>query len=176
MKQLFLVLFSIILPLLSWADSPPCYCKFKTVSENGHYFAWVDAHGLDTIKEPWNADWKLTVYKKSGNDSTIVWKTDYDNSGYPSGTLSNDGLSFFYINDWYAHDYGVVVLYRDGRKVGQVYGKEFKLKYDQMQSTVSHHLWLKKREIVPNKGHYDMILYTMDGKVHLVSGVTAKLD
>ena len=179
MKTLFTLLTAILLYSSALADEPPCWCEFNVKSANKAYSAKVTRVEKDSLKKPWDAQWILSVYKINANDSTKIWSVKYEYDGYTDGVLSNNGQVFAYVNYWYYDTHNIAYIYSQGKKVGQLKGKEFNVPEKERQKTVSHELWLnpKKEYFYFNESENGVFLSinTIDNKTHKIDCSTGKL-
>ena len=127
-----------------FADEPPSWQPYKTVSKNSEFFAWVNYADNDTIKYPWERKWQLSVYKK---DSTLFWKRDFKPTGYEDGILTNNGKNFVLIEFWYYKKGNVISVFNENSDDFFIKGEQFKIPEIFLTQTVSHKLWRENFEI-----------------------------
>lgn len=159
----------------SYADSPPCWCSFEEKSTNKKYIAVVNRPEKDSLVDPWNSIWTLSVYEAAGNKKRLLWKMKYDYTGYPGGLLSDDGQTFIYVEFWYYADTPLVDIYRQGKKINtfSLKGRSFNIPEEKLVQTVSHHLWLKEEgtaySYFRDKTNRLLIkILTIDGRTHFI--------
>ena len=175
MARTLLIFFLLLFSFKSYADSPPCWCPFEEESANKKFIAIVSSTDRDSLVDPWNSTWTITVYQKSGKEKRLLWQMKYDYTGYPGGLLSDDGQTFTYIEYWYYANSPQIDVYRKGKKVNTLalVGKNFRIAEEKLVQTVSHQLWLKEegRAYMYYRGKDNRLLlkvYTIDGKTHFV--------
>lgn len=152
------------------ADEPPSWREFEVSSQNGRYTAKVTGQLFEV-------EYKITVFEKEDPQKEI-WSCVYEHDGYAGGILSNDGSTFVYVSTWYAHDYPVVWIYRNGRKVGTLEGEDFHVDPSKQVQTVSHQLWLNGppayRFITTASLPLALEIVTIDGKIHRIDVGSAR--
>jgi len=165
---------------VAFADMPPPWSEFDIRSPNGHYLAEVRATQKPEGAPRWAWKYQLTVFDTQPARRQLLWSCDYTHDGYSNGFLSDDGYTFVYVNFWYEQDGPVVSLYRNGKKVGIVFGREFNVRDSALKSTVSHQMWLDELGS-PNvrfiqRGPQALVLEitTIDHKTHLISVESGK--
>lgn len=172
MKYSFTLLLILMLQSFAFADAPPRWREFKVVSENKKFQANVTRNENDSLKQPWDSKWILTVYKISGKDSIELWKTDYEFDGYTEGILSNDGSIFVYVNFWYYETRSIVKIYNQGVYTGQIKGIDFNVPTDKRIKTVSHELWLSNEDQLyyfeKNGNVFELVIHTIDKKKYKI--------
>ena len=154
----------------TYADEPPSWREFEVTSQNGRYSAKITG-------QLFKVSYKITVFEK-GTPKKEIWSSDYEYDGYEGGILSDDGSTFVYVSTWYSHDYPVVWIYRNGRKVGTLQGKDFIIDPSQLVQTVSHQLWLNEplpyRWITMESNSLALEIVTIDREKHRVDVDSAR--
>jgi hypothetical protein len=127
------------------ADTPPSWEEFEVLSRNKKYIALIttSGNGEDTPRS--QQDFQLTVYDRKSN--AVLWSCDFAHTGYRGGTLTNDGSTFVFLEQWYRHRAPVVFIYRDSGATKKITGKELKLDRSKLVKTASHQLWLESSSI-----------------------------
>lgn len=148
MKYLLLLIFQLINISICFADEPPSWEPYITVSENKEFYAIVYYADNDSLKQPWERKWNLNVFKK---DSTLFWKRPYQPFGYKEGNLTNDGENFVIVTFWYYSKANVVNIYNKDLKDHFITGNQFKINQKYLPETSSHRLWRDDFEILNNK-------------------------
>lgn len=149
---LILVLFNLA---IGFADEPPSWLPYKKISENLGYFAWVNYADKDSLKNPWERKWSLSVYDK---DSILLWEKDLKPSGYEHGTLTDDGENFVIVEFWYHDQEDVVSIFHKNSKDFFIKGSEFKIPALFLSETISHKRWVENYEIIGN----ELFITTLD--------------
>ncbi len=128
----------------------------------------------DSLKEPWEARWTLTVYDNSNTEKPI-WTTFYEYSGYEGGDLSDDGKYFVYLEFWYYKDYPLLKIYNNGTAINtnSLKGSNFKISPKKLVNTVSHTLWLSDTNengfIITSDKQISYMVTTIDKKKHFIN-------
>jgi hypothetical protein len=175
MQRVLFILVSLLFYSSTYADSPPCWCKFEEESANKKYVAVVDRPQKDSLIEPWKSVWTLTVYERTAKGNRQLWKIKYQYTGYPGGMISDDGKTFIYVEFWYYANSSLVDIYRQGDKVNtsRLKGVNFKIPKDKLVETVSHQLWLwDEGNAYAYKTYNNQLLLelrTIDGRTHYVN-------
>lgn len=121
------------------ADEPPSWQPYKVVSENQKYFAWIDYSDKNSLKQPWERQWQLSIYSQ---DSTLVWQKKIQPTGYPDGNLTNDGNAFVIVETWYYDQHNLVSIYHRNGQDFFMKGRDFHISPHFLQDTESHRLWI----------------------------------
>ena len=155
------------------ADSPPCWCKFDVKSKNSKFIATVDRVKEDSLKEPWNARWILTITRDSAGKG-IIWTTLYKYSGYPDGQLSDDGIYFVYVEGWFYKDVPLIKIYKKGAQIDTktLTGDSFKIPKSKLRKSVSHELWISDKGVwgfQSLNGQSVFAITTVDNKRHFIN-------
>jgi hypothetical protein len=175
-KSLIAIFVFMLSALFSHADSPPCWCAFETESSNKQYVAVVTRPLKDSLVEPWNSEWTLSIFQKEGDSRMLLWETKYAYTGYPDGALSDDGNTFIYVEYWFYPDAPLLQIYNRGKRINTkaLKGTDFKISKSKLVETVSHFVWLYedgnaysfKKNI---QGGFYFQIRTVDGKMHYVN-------
>ncbi|WP_121357770.1 hypothetical protein [Flavisolibacter nicotianae] len=174
MQRVLFILVFLLFYSATYADSPPCWCKFEEESANKKYVAIVDRPQKDSLIDPWKSVWTLTVYEKTAIGNRRLWRIKYDYTGYPGGLLSDDGQTFVYVEFWYYASSPLVDIYRQGKKVNTsaLKGLNFKVPKDKLVETVSHQLWLwdegNAYSYTTNNKRLLLEIRTIDGRKHYI--------
>jgi hypothetical protein len=182
MQRVIFIFIFLLFNSSTYADSPPCWCKFEEESANKKYVAIVDRPQKDSLIDPSESIWTLTVYERTAHGNGQVWQTKYDYSGYPGGLISDDGQTFTYVEFWYYAKSPQVDIYRQGKKINtkRLKGLNFKISEDKLVETISHHRWLWDEgnaygyKIRNNKLHLE--IRTIDGRLHYIDIVNGRFS
>jgi len=176
MKPKFLLFFLLYISTIKvlLADEPPCWGKFEVKSKNLKFIAVVQRINEDSLKEPWDSRWTLTVYENINHIKKMIWSTMYDYSGYPEGALSDDGKYFVYIESWYSEKKPLAQIYKSGKHVNSssLTGEKFHIPSNKIMKSASHKLWLDMTGIKgfkKSKGHLVYLLTTLDKQTHIIN-------
>lgn len=146
MKILPTVLLKLLIVMtatVAMADEPPCNCEFSISSDNDKYIAKVNEVNSANTE---SARWQLSVYKNSASDKSLLWTSKFNHNGYPQGILSDDGKVFATVNSWYYPDTAIVNIYRQGKVISELKGRDFAVNENKLVRTVSHYLWLNDKK------------------------------
>ena len=170
----YLLLLSIIISYsFCYGDSPPSWEAYKTISENGEYFCWVDFNDNDTSKYGWERKWILKVYNK---DSVLFWQKEYQPLGYSEGLLSNDGKKFVYVEYWYFPSFAVKITSKDNKDI-VIKGSDFNIPEKFLIETASHRLWLSDYDYYSTHLEDDTLtIITIDKKVWIIDTKTGVME
>ena len=174
MQKVYFIFFLALLSSTAYADSPPCWCKFEEESTNKKYIAIVDRPEKDSMIDPWKSVWTLSVYEKTEKGNRLMWKMNYDYTGYPGGLLSDDGKVFTYVEFWFYADIPLVDIYREGKKpnTSGLKGENFNIPKEKLARTVSHQLWLWKEgdatSYIYKNNKLCLKLRSIDGRIHYI--------
>ena len=133
---------------LVFADEPPSWQPYKKVSDNSEFFAWINYADNDTIKDPWERKWQLSVFNK---DSTLLSKREYKPTGYNDGYLTDNGKNIVIIEFWYYPKGNAVSIFNENSNDFFIKGEEFKIPDMFLKETVSHKLWTENYEVKNNQ-------------------------
>lgn len=165
---------------VAWADMPPPWTEFEVRSPNGHYLAEVRAKEAREGTPRWAWSYRLSVFDVRQDARQPRWSCDYKYDGYSGGVLSDDGSTFVYVNFWYEPDGPVVSIYRNGKKAGVVFGREFNIRNADLKSTISHQVWLNEsgsphvRFIQTGPQALALEITTIDHQTHLIDVESGK--
>lgn len=149
MKSLSLYLIALCFSLSVLADEPPCWCGFSITSENKQYRADIEFNAADSLKEPWDRKWTISVLSLS--DSSVVWSSLFKHDGYGAGHLSNDGQIYVYVNDWLEMEHPNQIIIYTQNRIDQLCGTDIELSSSVYPKSISHQIWLNEYELVPNQ-------------------------
>lgn|SRR5690606_2803347 len=166
MKNFLLLVLFVVKVGCCYADEPPSWTPYKSISENGAYFAWVDFADTDTLIDSSDRTWNLTVYDK---DSTMIWKKNIIFSD--SGNITNNGNYFVVVEDWYYENSRVVDIYCRDSDDYHFKGKDFAVSSFFLKETESHQLWVKDYQLENNR----IMIETVDDKIWEINFETQKL-
>lgn len=171
MRSIFFVIFLILSSAYyCLADSAPCWCNFEIKSRNGAFVAHVYKDSTKTeAATPIFNDWVLSVYDTKSN--TLLWRTDYEYSGYPDGFLSDNGKHFVYVEYWYYEDVPLLKIYSKGKRIAtdKLTGASFNIDREKITETVSHSLWLSHNGAFATFKQDDLELTTIDERKHRIN-------
>ena len=150
MKKLLTILFIIGFYLFAAADEPPCWCELSIKSNNGLFRADIKFDTADSLKEPWERKWTITVFKIYP-DTNLSWSSEFYNDGYGGGTLSDDGQIYVYINFWLdMEDPPNQVAIYTKEKTTKFSGEALRLIAKNYSHTESHQTWVDEYSLTPN--------------------------
>lgn len=177
MKLFLTLLLFLFSTQLAFSDTPPQWrANFSIKSENAKYEAEVEAADESKASYPQLKKYILTVFEIKEGQRLPLWSSDYKYDGYSDGVLSNDGLTFVYVNFWYYSELPVVTIYHKGTK-REILGKDFEIQPAKIKQTVSHQLWLKEDgkqyRFVSNDS---LMMLTIDNNQYLIDVTTGKIS
>lgn len=171
MKNIFFTLLIVFSSVFNcFADSAPCWCDFEIKSANGAFIARVHRDSTKTdASMPIFKDWLLEVYDTKNN--TLLWRTEYEYSGYPDGFLSDNGKHFVYVEFWYFENASLLKIYSNGKRIAtdKLTGASFNIDPEKLTETVSHRLWLSNSGAFAIFKQDDLELITIDERKHLIN-------
>ncbi|MBN1273952.1 MAG: hypothetical protein JXB26_16935 [Candidatus Aminicenantes bacterium] len=156
------------------AAEPPSWSEFEVKSGNGSHIAEVKAKEKIEGKDPSELEYIITVSKLEGETKTELWTCDYTYNGKPGGLLSNDGMTFVYVEFFYHPDTPVVTIYHNGEKTGSLCGNDFEIDEALLKGMAPNILWLfeeSPRYRFVRSGALPVALEvkTIDGMTHLIN-------
>ncbi|WPR73446.1 hypothetical protein [Algoriphagus sp. NG3] len=147
MKKTFFFVVTLFIAQFSLANGV-CWCAFEVLSQNKQFQAVISPVD-DTVDKPnWKTDWKIEVYKLESNRKALIWESNYDYSGKPTGQLSDDGQYFTYVENWFYKEFPLLTIYKDGRKIAaDLDGNSFSIAKRKLKKTSLHYLWLAQSNV-----------------------------
>ncbi len=157
------------------ADAPPSFQPFEVKSSNERFLAEIRPDDADAASR--EGSWTLRVYDLRAEKKEL-WSCPYLYRGYPGGQLTDDGKAFLYVEFWFYADHPVIQVYREGKEIAAISGKDLHISPDSREKTVSHELWLKsgsdgqvkiRNEAKENESpRYRAYIPCRDGKTRMV--------
>ncbi|SFU18146.1 hypothetical protein SAMN04489724_4774 [Algoriphagus locisalis] len=147
MKKILIFVVSLFIAQFSNANGV-CWCGFEVLSQNKQFKAVISPVADSVDKPDWKTDWKIEVYKLGSGIKALIWESDYDYSGKPTGQLSDDGQYFTYVENWYYKELPLLTIYKAGRKIAtDLDGNSFSIAKRKLKKTSLHYLWLAQSNV-----------------------------
>jgi len=168
-KVIILVLLCLSLLHTAWAK-PPRLSGFQNESANKKFIAKIYANDKkddDQLKQN-ESKFKVAVYKKENN--SLLWKCDYQHTGYSNGILSDDGSTFVTICYRYSDDRPIVFVYQNGGLKKKITGKELPVNKSKLVPTSDGFMWRSENPCDFTAFHRDgskflLKINTVDGQI-----------
>ena len=165
MKRLVALIILLISSSTVYGDGPPCWCDFTVFSANKLFKADIEHAKADSLKEPWEREWSIRVYKNAP-DTLLLWQSDFFSYGYSEGKLSNDGQLFVYVNYWLRMETDNQLVIHSQKGIKRLSGKDLELDSAEYPQTASHQIWMDKYYLFPDHSTdtTKLIIETLDAK------------
>lgn len=171
LAPLSIVAVALSIALAARADEPPSFLPFEARSANGRFVAAVARDG---------ERWTLAVHEVGeAGARTERWRCEYRYTGYAGALVSDDGRTVVYVEVWYGDDHPAIEIYREGKKVASIPGRDVPFDRAKMRTTASHRLWLLDGgALYGRSAAFDaagrLVVRTGDGRRHVFDPATGE--